>query len=457
MLRSLIISLFLCGISLINWMHLALAQNMAALTDEVKPKVAVLRDLSFLQDVEKAVQSPAELQQFLLKDLERTYPGETLHILEKRLLKFGFMVSPLDLHQMMTQMFSQQVAGYYDPRAKKMVLINAITGSGGQRQFAPVELLARMLAAQMGVSLEKMILAHELTHVVQDQHFNLLALPFEALDPEDTTSAVRALIEGDAMLVMIDYVLVQQGTDSVNVPGIENAMREWVHSPLVRGLNLVQFIPRYFTDNLLFSYIDGYNFVLQLKRRSGWEKVNQAYHDFPVSTEQILHPEKYFKHRDLPTTIKLPTMPRPFPEWQLLEQNTLGEFNISILIDGYLPTEPARVASEGWGGDRFALYENSETGQQLLAWYTTWDTEQDAREFFQVYTDVIRKRYKNVAPENLLDPTLQENRVWKINNTDDIYLEIRGTDVLLLDGVPDYYLEYYIPLFWSSQKVGSRQ
>jgi len=433
------------------------AQNMAMLTGEIEPKVVKLRGLPFLNDIEKAFQSLEELQQVLLREIERTYPGNTLRSLEKRLLKFGFVVSPIDLQQMMTRLLSQQIAGYYDPREKKMVLIDAAPGSRGQEVVFPIEYFTSFFIEGMGLSLEKILLSHELTHVLQDQHFNLLSLPFEDLDPEDRTSAVRALVEGDATLVMIDYMLEQQGADSTQVPGITDNMHAWTNSPFVRGFGLFQTIPKYIIDNLLFSYVYGFDFVLQLKQRGGWELVNQAYHDLPVSTEQILHPDKYLDDRDLPTTIQLPMLPESFSAWQELERNTLGEFNISILIDGYLPAAQARLASAGWDGDRFCLYENVETEQLLLVWYTTWDTQEDAREFFQMYTNVIEKRYVDKPGKNgsvSKDGRVKffdDLRLWNTNGAE-IYMEVRGTDVLIIDGIPDYPLNEAISLFWKSQR-----
>lgn len=466
MFRTFITLCLIVGIYPFSWTHIGLAQNMAAqsiaeLTSEIEPKVVKLRGLPFLNDIEKAFQSPEELQQVLLSEIERTYPDDTLFSLEKRLLKFGFVISPINLRQMISQLLSQQIAGYYDPREKKMVLIAADPGSSGQKGVLPIEYFTRFLVEGMGYSLEKILLSHELTHVLQDQHFNLLALPFEALDPEDTTSAVRALIEGDATLVMMDYILEQQGVNSTQVPDIANSMYAWMDSPFVRGFGLFQTVPRYIMDNLLFSYMYGFDFVLQLKQQGGWELVNQAYNDFPVSTEQILHPEKYLDDRDLPTTIQLPVLPEYLSDWQELECNTLGEFNISILLDGYLPAAQARLASAGWDGDRFCLYEHRETKQLLLVWYTTWDTQKDAREFFQMYTNVIEKRYIDKPGKNgsvSKDGRVKffdDLRLWD-TNSGKTYLEIRESDILFIDGIPDHLLNEAISLFWNSQSASIR-
>lgn len=432
-------------------------QDMRLLTEEMEPLVVELRGLSFLQEIEKTFQSPEELQQVLRREIERTYPGDTLPALEKRLLKFGFIVSPIHLDKMLMQLFSQQIAGYYDPIEKKMVLVKGSLDSRGQGMLFPLELFSEFLLQSMGFSLDKIILSHELTHVIQDQHFDLMSLPIEDLDQEDMAAATRALVEGDATLVMIDYMLRQQhGLDATQVPNISDSMRLWTDSPFLRGFGIFQTVPRYIMDNLLFSYIYGFDFVLQLKKRAGWEGINRAYTDFPVSTEQILHPEKYFEDRDEPTTITLPAFSEQFPAWQELERNTLGEFNIQLLIDGFLPAAQARVAAEGWDGDRFAFYEDAATGKLLLIWYTTWDTEQDSREFFHMYRSVLAKRYtkqttSSSQPESSPSATVQEQTTWGIDSKN-VFMEIRGNDVLVLDGVPENLQQEALHLFWGSAK-----
>ncbi len=450
----------ICSLWLGSWSSSVIGQSMEKLSEAIEPQVVTLRELPFLQEVEKTFQSPDELRRVLRNEIDRTYPGDTLRVLEKRLLKFGFVVSPIDLDKLIMQLLSQQIAGYYDPRKKKMVLIESTADSGGQRTLLPLEFFSELLVQSIGLSLDKILLSHELTHVLQDQHFNLMSLPFEDIDQEDLTTAVRSLIEGDATLVMIDYMLrqQQQGLDATQVPDISASMHSWANNPLFRGFGMFQTVPRYIIDNLLFTYLYGFDFVLQIKKRGGWDGVNRAYKDFPVSTEQILHPEKYLEERDNPTTITLPGFSENFSQWQELERNTLGEFNIRILIDGFLSAEDARIAAEGWDGDRFVFYEEPESDQTLVIWYTTWDTEQDAREFFQRYLRVFEKRYLTLSPpasqseKPTPSPTIPHDQTtWEIE-THKVFMEIRGNDVLILDGIPKSLRQEALQIFWRSAK-----
>ncbi len=437
----------------------AAQRHMRQLTEEIESLVVELRGLSFLKEVEKTFQSPKELQQVLRREIDRTYPGDSLQALEKRLLKFGFIVSPIHLDKMIMQLFSQQIAGYYDPIEKKMVMIKGAPGSGGQGMPLPLELFTKMMIRSMGLSYDRIILSHELTHVIQDQHFDLMSLPIEDLDQEDLAAASRALVEGDATLVMMDYMLQQQHgqeLDVTQIPDISGSMRSWTENPFVRGFGIFQTVPRYIMDNLLFSYLYGFDFVLQLKTRGGWEDVNRAYQDIPVSTEQIMHPDKYFEARDNPTRITLPPLPEHVSSWKELERNTLGEFNIQLLIDGFLPVAQARLAAEGWGGDRFVFYEDTETGDTPLIWYTTWDTGQDAKEFFQIYRRMLEKRYKDhvsapASPDSATSNAIQKNTTWSIE-TKNIFMEMRGNDVLVADGVTEELQQEIIRIFWKSEK-----
>ncbi len=437
------------------------AADMKLLADEIEPQVMELRNLPFLTAVEKTFQTPAELREVLQEELDRTYPGEKLHTIEKRLLKFGFVVRPIDLRAQITQLLSQQIGGYYDPIKKKMVLIEGLGAVGGQGTPLPLQIISNMMIHQWGLSIDKILLAHELTHAIQDQHFDLMSLPIEELEQEDLALAARALIEGDATLVMMDYILQHRyhGVDVTMVPEISENMRFWTSSPLIRSFNLFQTIPRYLMDNLLFSYIDGFDFVLQLKEQGGWEAINQAYEDLPASTEQILHPEKYFIERDNPVVIQLPPLADLLEGWHALEHNTLGEFNIRLLLDSYLPIRQVRPASEGWDGDRFVLYEQSGTDQLLLIWYTSWDSEDDAREFFQIYGNVLNIRYGNfhetgAATEDELHLEGRSQYEWSTEDSN-IFIKIRGNDVLILDGIPTHLQREVIEELWQNTQISS--
>ncbi|MCP4400210.1 MAG: hypothetical protein GY801_23245 [bacterium] len=422
------------------WAAVGFAGELEGLTDEIAPQVAELRGLPFVREVEKYFQSPEELKQVLLVEIERAYPGDSLQNIAKRLLKFGFVARPVDLKQTFMRLLSQQIAGYYDPIEKKMVLIKGSGSMGSAGSPLMTQIISNLVVQQWGLSLDKILLAHELTHVVQDQHFDLMSLPIEDLQQEDRGIAARALIEGDATLLMMDYMLNARypGADATMAPDIADNMRFWTTSPLIRSFSMFRQVPRYLMDNLLFSYIGGFEFALRLKERGGWEAVNQAYKDPPASSEQILHPEKYFEERDDPLPVELPDLSEYLSDWVLLEENTLGEFNIRLLLDSYLPVEDARRGAAGWGGDRFRLYEHSDTGSLALIWQSAWDREEDSREFFHKYAVLLEKRYGQ-ADEAALELLAEKmaagvKRLKWEPESGRVSLEMYDNKVLMLDG-----------------------
>ena len=125
------------------------------LTTELEPKVAQLRGLPFHLEIEKIFQTPAELGAVLDREFARMYPGDTLHELEQRLLKVGFVTSPIDLRKMYAQLLTQQIAGYYDPITKKLALI-----TGNTQTAMPIRILSNLLVQQLGLTMEQILMSH---------------------------------------------------------------------------------------------------------------------------------------------------------------------------------------------------------------------------------------------------------------------------------------------------------
>ncbi len=130
---------------------------------------------------------------------------------------------------------------------------------------------------------------------------------------------------------------------------------------------------------MMFPYLRGMVFCAHLANGGGWEAIDDAYQNPPLSTEQILHPAKFRKNPDLPTAVELGAL-TPGDGWKELGRNVLGELQTSVM----LRKQKGAAAAAGWDGDRYAVFEgpNKKLG---LVWFTTWDGEDDAREFAQSY------------------------------------------------------------------------
>jgi hypothetical protein len=213
---------------------------------------------------------------------------------------------------------------------------------------------------------------------------------------------VTALVEGDATLTMIDF---QAQTNIENTPGAGRMISSMLDDPDklakalpdVPGADLFEKAPEWLRDNLMFGYLQGLTFCMSTRSRGGQKLLDYAFTtDPPRSSEQILHPEKWHTRRDDPIVIHLPDLAAELPGYAKAAEGVMGELGIRSLLHGGLGDwERAAKAAEGWGGDRFAVYETKDGGR-LLLWVSDWDTEADEQEF-QVAASALRNGWRVVG------------------------------------------------------------
>ena len=407
------------------------ARNAAliAATQEVLKETSEVRQLSIIRPVQSSTQSRAEIERAVIKNLdEDTSPGD-LHASEVMLKKLGLAPPDFQYRALMIRLLSEQVAGYYEPKTQQFHLADWIDIDG-----------------------QRPIMAHELTHALQDQHFNLRRFEHWPKGDSDAELAAHALIEGDATLAMAMYVasnpfralafLKSMGASGIATEELDKA-------------------PRALRETLLFPYQEGLNWTRALYKENGWKGVSDAFTTLPQSTEQVLHAEKYFAH-EAPAKVTLPdlspllngrghrsevrsqksdpslTAPHsPLPSWKRIASDVNGEWSFYLILDQFLksPIESRRAAA-GWAGDRFALYENAK-GEVVYVSVSVWDTENDAREFFDAYVKRTQLRYPAV---DSTDSTAgrQTPVLTKSFHTQEgtVAIELRGPRVLTIEGLP---------------------
>jgi hypothetical protein len=276
--------------------------------------------------------------------------------------------------------------------------------------------------------------------VLQDQHFDLESLPLKEKHNSDRALACEVLVEGDACAVMMDWGL---GTDSSKNPRAQRAVA-WAMS--LAGAFMPAEVPWFLRENLLFPYVWGLFFVQEARRRGGWEKVNQAFSDPPASTEQILHLDKYFDQRDVPVSVEIPSLEALLSGWRQIDTDVIGELNLQIILKTFVSLDEARQAAQGWGGDGLVALEDK-AGDVLVAIFTTWDTEDDAQEFFLAYKQVVENKYE----EELLEGTDPLVCQWSTEEHS-VYLARRAKDVVVIEGVPAELLCGLQAKLWQSKK-----
>ncbi len=243
-------------------------------------------------------------------------------------------------------------------------------------------IVARAAAPRTRAEADKQIgvLAHEIEHALQDQHFGRPA-PAELAD-EDSHLAYGAVLEGDAMITMIAYLAAERGLPfSRAIRRVSDLTRDVQIDRLVageKGSALAHALP-IMRERLLFPYHAGAGLVADLYRAGGLSLVNTLFTRRPVSTEQVLHPEKYLAG-EMPIAVRAPEPP---PGFALVASEALGEMQTRVVLERCTSLPGASAAAAGWGGDRYALYANP-AGEVALLWSTAWDSEADAAEFARV-------------------------------------------------------------------------
>jgi hypothetical protein len=377
-----------------------------AATNEVLKETSEIRELSVMRPVQSSAQSRAEIERMIMNNLDReTTPGQ-IHATEVTLKKLGLAPPDFNLRELMIRLLTEQVAGYYDPKTQQFHLADWIDVDG-----------------------QKPIMAHELTHALQDQHFNLRRFEHWPKGDSDAELAVHALIEGDASLTMAVYVSrsPQRMLELFKSLGTAGAASEELDKA-----------PRVVRESLLFPYQEGLRFTQTLHKYGGWSRISQSFSELPKSSEQILHAEKYFVH-EAPVKITLPDLTTTLngrragaSGWKRIDFDVNGEWGTYLILDQFLksPNE-SREASAGWGGDSYAVYENR-AGEVLYVAISAWDREKDAREFFDAYVKRTESRYPNARPT--AGPNLADSRQFETTDGG-LVIQIRGARVLVLEGL----------------------
>jgi hypothetical protein len=302
----------------------------------------------------------AQARAFGLRELDSEATPREVAAEERLLRQLGLLPGDASLRSLLGKTLSTEVGGFYDPRSGTL----SIVGDGGS-----------------GL-LREITLAHELTHALEDQRFGLETMPGAGFE-RDLAVARSALHEGSATIAMVDYVVLKQ-TGSTRIPASlrEQALKALGNAALPASSGL----PRYVREGLVFPYAAGARLVNRIQDRGWWAAVDRAFgsEEAPVSSEQVMHPAKYFAH-ERPKRIRV-RAPRGS---ELVQQGDFGEFDTEQLLLEANPRPVAEAAAAGWGGGGYALWRRGDRYGVTLRW--TWDSARDAAEFARALRRTARR------------------------------------------------------------------
>lgn len=303
--------------------------------EKIQKTLEHLRDLEFVEPVNRVVLDRNQMREELLIDLEES--REDILAEQKLYTALHVWDSNKDLFRDYIDMYTTQVASYYDTKDHTFYEV-----------VDPDEPLAY----------REFVAAHELVHALQDQHSYL---DFDT-ENDDKYLAFLCLVEGDAMYHQFAYLYKMTQSE-------RKILLEYVNALDIPVIN------RFLENLLMLRYDLGYAFVTTMSAN-----IDQLYERLPASSEQIMHPEKY-EQNEAPLTVEIPSV----PGWELVTENVFGEAFIMTFLKEHIAADTAAQAAAGWGGDAYAYYEKG--NNYLLVVNTYWDTDADAAEFLKAYHD----------------------------------------------------------------------
>jgi hypothetical protein len=363
------------------------AEDLFRAVDEILAFDSAQTGLPIKHPVKRKLTSRAEVQKFFLDSFKDDESAKRLKQAELVLKKFGLIPRNSSLEGTLLALYTESVAGYYDPKTKTVYLLDWLDPES-----------------------QKPVLAHELTHALQDQNFGIQKF-FKTPKPKherydvsssEEMSARVAVMEGQAAAVMIDYLLAPMGKSVQTAPDIARAMQSGM---LTEGdTSIFSKAPLYLREDMKFPYTYGLNFTLELLKQSKEKAFAGAFSNPPESTRQVMEPETYLQGEVVPP-LPMPDLDKVLgKEWQRFDVDSVGEFDISVLAREYGKTvAQARSIATTWRNSYY--YASAKKGVKpsgpediSLLYVSRWSSPEAAENFAEIYAGALGTRYKKIDP-----------------------------------------------------------
>ena len=329
--------------------------------NELVQRVSEVRNLPVKFQINgRVIDRPTMVRQ-LQEHIRTEVPSDAVAGESAFLQSFGFVPLGFDYEAQTLKLMEAQIAGYYDPDAKTLFVMSDIGGAEAE-----------------------IVLAHELIHALQDQHFGVGSHLKYRENAGDAISAFSCLAEGDATSAQFDYMLSETGTRAVDVS--DTQLRLMISSGIYLDPDVVS-IPRIMKESLVSPYVDGVIFVHSLRRQGGWALVNEIWQNPPTTTEQVLHLDKLMSREPAEVVEKPRT--GPGAGFSAVYSEVYGEQDLRNALEEWMPKKAAAKAAAGWAGDRATVWQNRDLSVAIGAWQIRFDHSgtdgtDEANEAFQL-------------------------------------------------------------------------
>jgi hypothetical protein len=380
------------------------ATGLCAQAGKIAGELAQISGLKLHHPVPCDFITKEKVNEFLKKRVKDVSTPEELRAEELTLKKFGLVPPDFKLADTTVDLLTEQAAAFYDYDKKKL-FITETTSSENQEP----------------------VLAHELSHAIADQNFNLARYIRQGRKSDDGATARLAVMEGQATWLMSEYLARKLGQSLRNTPALAKMM-----SRITEGSGqfpVFDQAPLYLRLTLVFPYTEGMLFQNDVLARQGGEGFAEVFRHPPTTTQQIIHPEKYFDHTG-PTSPELPDPHLP-SGYKGLIGGSLGELDHAVLLEQFAGKPRAEEIAPHWRGSNFELRERKKDAGLVLLYAVEWDSETVARAYFNAYRQALEKKWKTmrIASESpdLITGTGDDGR---------FELRRRGPVVTSMEGLP---------------------
>jgi hypothetical protein len=337
-----------------------------ATADEVVKEMSQITGWGIKTPLKKSIRSREDIHAYVLRQMDDEKDAKARYASARSAEAFGLIPKGFNLDTFLVDLLTEQIAGLYDPKAHEFYIADWIPADE-----------------------QRMVMAHELTHALEDQHFDIEPWVHAARPNDDAEMAREAVLEGSAMAAMLEYELKGKGLKLKDLPEFDPSVfvGDLAETPILKKA------PPFIKDSLMFPYFSGLTFSMGVLKSGGWSGFAAVFARPPANTQQILHPDLYFANKaPAPLKVDLPAA-APGENWVLLEENSLGELGWKEVLKQFIDEPRAKSMAAGWDGDDYATFEKKDSKRLLLFARIRLADVVSAARFFVEYSEALEKKY----------------------------------------------------------------
>lgn len=400
--------------------------------DEIMTFASRDTDLAPVLKVKRRLVTRDEVNRYLVKNFDEDESAKRLQQSEIVLKKFGLLTRDFNLRPFLLRLLTEQIAGFYDEKTKTVNMLNWV-----------------------GAEEQKPVLAHELTHALQDQKVGLekwstngfhgashtASEDAQRVQGDEGETARQAVTEGQAMVVFVDYALKPMGKTLVDSPEAGNKLKESAADP--NGSPIMARAPLLLQRSLVFPYADGLNFEQELLIKGGKKVAFEgALLHPPSSSFEVLHPDAYLAHAPVPV-LRLPDVhPLLDAEYEPYDLGVMGELDVEMMTSLFGGAEMARALAPAWNGGVYyaaqrktaSAVEKTMPGSLGVFYFSRWKSAEAARSFERIYGAELGRKYSGLT-ERKKDEANGEEQVFSTSEGD-VLMSIAGDELFISEGYP---------------------